>query len=263
MTSSRADRMDLLAQGRTAEVFAYGEGRVLKLDRPEWTGLATFEGEVLVRLAAAGLPVARSHGAVTVDGRTGVVLDRIDGPPLSSVLEDPRTDHAERGRLAARFAALQDELNAMSLPGLPDLVPRLHGEIEAAVHDAGLRGELVALLAELDDGGHGVCHFDFHPANVLVGPEGWVVIDWLTVASGPPTADLARTLVLWSMSTGPAVTSFLRAVRRESIARRAIAEQSLDAWVRVVAGARVAEGFSGEEAAWLRRVAGGSERLFV
>ena len=52
-------RMELLAEGRTAEVFAYGAGRVLKLDRPEWNGLSAFEATVLDLLADAGLPVAR------------------------------------------------------------------------------------------------------------------------------------------------------------------------------------------------------------
>ncbi|HXN62057.1 MAG TPA: hypothetical protein VN886_16545 [Acidimicrobiales bacterium] len=63
--------MELLAEGRTAEVFAYGEGRVLKLDRPEWNGLAPFEGDVLVQLAGAGLPVARPHGSSPSRGAAG------------------------------------------------------------------------------------------------------------------------------------------------------------------------------------------------
>ncbi len=78
--------MELLAEGRTAEVFAYGEGRVLKLDRPEWNGLSVFEATVLEALADAGIGVARPHGTVTVDGRSGVVLSRVDGPSLLEVL---------------------------------------------------------------------------------------------------------------------------------------------------------------------------------
>ena len=74
--------MELLAEGRTAEVFAYGEGRVLKLDRPDWNGLSVFEATVLEELADAGIAVARPHGTVTVDGRSGVVLSRVDGPSL-------------------------------------------------------------------------------------------------------------------------------------------------------------------------------------
>ena len=48
--------MELLGEGRTAEVFAYGEGLVLKLDRPDWNGLSAFEATVLEALADAGLP---------------------------------------------------------------------------------------------------------------------------------------------------------------------------------------------------------------
>jgi hypothetical protein len=253
--------LELLAEGRTAEVFAYGEGRVLKLDRPEWNGLSEFEGTLLSGLTDAGLPVARSHGTVTVDGRSGVILDRVVGPSLLEVLLASSPEEAEQ--LAERFAALQLQINAMAVEGLPELVPRLRAELGVTVPDAALRRELSALLADLDDGGRGVCHYDFHPLNVLVGPDGWVVIDWLTAASGPPSADLARTLVLMGRWSAEPVVTFLRAVRRSGVAARGIADDSLDAWIRVAAADRLAEGFEGEEAAWLSQVAGGSVRLFA
>ena len=253
--------MELLAEGRTAEVYAYGEGRVLKLDRPEWNGLSTFEATVLGALADAGLPVARQCGTVTVDGRSGVLLDRVDGPPLLQVLAE--ASPGELDVLTGRFVALQFLCNETTVGGLPELVPRLRREIEASVPDVALRTELVELLGSLDDGGRGVVHFDFHPNNVLVGPGGWVIIDWITVAAGPSAADLARTLVLWGQrSTGP-IGQFLRGVRREGQARRGLADEDLDAWIHVVAAARVAEGFEGEERAWLLRVASGAVRLFA
>jgi Ser/Thr protein kinase RdoA (MazF antagonist) len=252
--------VELLAEGRTAEVFAYGEGRVLKLDRPDWNGLSLYEETVLEGLADAGLAVARPHGTVTVEGRSGVILDRVDGPALLDVLL--ASGPAAVQQLAEEFAALQREINGTALSGLPDLVPRLQGEIDVSVADGALRSELLALLVALDDGGRGVCHYDFHPLNVLVGRRGWVVIDWLTVASGPPAADLARTLVLWGRhSTGPEA-SFMRTVRSVGRAARGLSEEALDAWVRVVAAARLGEGFDGAQAAWLLAVARGSERLF-
>ena len=253
--------MELLAEGRTAEVFAYGEGRVLKLDRPDWNGLSAFEAAVLVELAGAGLPVARAHGTVMADGRNGVILDRVEGPSLLEVVSASGPEEIDR--LAGRFVALQLQCNAVTVGGLPDLMRRLRDEIEASVPDAALRAELLSLLAAHDDGGRGVCHFDFHPSNVLIGRDGWVVIDWLTVAAGPSAADLARTLVLWGQRSTGSLERFLHAVRSEGLDRRGLDDDALDAWVRVTAAARVAEGFVGEERAWLLRMAAGSERLFA
>ena len=209
--------MELLAEGRTAEVYAYGEGRVLKLDRPGWNGLAPFEADVLVQLAEAGLPVARPHGVVTVEGRSGIVLDRVDGVTLREDLLASSGAHVEA--LADRFVELQLRLNATIVASLPPLVPRLRTEIGSSVADGALRRELLTRLDGLDDGGLGVCHYDLSPDNVLVGSDGWVVIDWITAAAGPSAADLARTLVMWGQVTAGPVGTFLRAVRRIGAAR--------------------------------------------
>ncbi len=254
--------MELLAEGRTAEVFAYGAGRVLKLDRPDWNGLSTFEAAVLVDLAGGGIaggPGARHRHGGRAQRRRSWTGSRVR---RCWTWCRPRAP-SEIDRLAGRFVALQLQCNAVTVGGLPELVPRLRDEIEASVPDAALRAELLSLLAAHDDGGRGVCHFDFHPSNVLIGPDGWVVIDWLTVAAGPSAADLARTLVLWGQRSTGSLERFLPAVRREGLDRRGLDDDALDAWVRVAAAARVAEGFEGEERAWLLRVAGGSERLFA
>jgi Ser/Thr protein kinase RdoA (MazF antagonist) len=254
--------VDFLAEGRNAEVFAYGDGRVLKLDRPEWTGLSPFEAEMLDLLADTGLPLARSHGAVTVDGRSGVVLDRIDGVPLSEVLL--AADRAKVEQLAERFVELQRQINSASVAGLPPLIPRLRLELESTIDDVGLRSDLLRRLEALDDGSLGVLHYDFHPNNVLVtSDDRWIVIDWLTVAAGPAPADLARTLVLWGQRTTEPVSTFMATVRRVGTQRRGLTDEDLDGWVRLAAAGRLGEGFAGAEAAWLGRVAAGSLRLFV
>jgi aminoglycoside phosphotransferase (APT) family kinase protein len=253
--------VQLLAEGRLAEVYLYGEGRVVKLDRPEWNGVSEFESQVIERLVRAGLPVARSHGTVTLEGRCGVVLDRIEGDSLLSHIVQADGDAIDA--LAERFVTLQSTINATTIDGFPDLVDRLGAEIAGGRLPEALRRELTDLLARVGTGRRGVCHFDFHPLNVIVAPDGWVVIDWLGVAWGPPLADLARTLVIWGRSEEPPVIDFMRRVRRHGLAQRGADDEACDAWVRVLAGARLAEGFEEAEATWLTEVARGGIRLFV
>jgi hypothetical protein len=245
--------VELLAEGRTAEVFAWGDGRVLKLDRPAWSGFSTYEATVLAVVADAGLPVPRPYETVTVDDRAGVVLDRIDGPSLADVIESG----ADVAPLAAEFNALHCSLNQREVAGLPDLVAGLPGGIAASGLAPTLIDELIALLADLDDGRRKLCHFDLHPGNVIVAPDRWVVIDWLTASSGPPDADFARTLLLDPPHSRTARGRFMEIVEREGMQARDIDRSWVDAWIRVVAGARLAEGFDGEYGAHLSAIASG------
>ncbi len=46
-------------------------------------------------------------------------------------------------------------------------------------------------------------HFDLHPDNVMLGPEGPVLIDWTNAHGGNPDADLAMTWLILETSAGP------------------------------------------------------------
>jgi len=149
---SHSGVVEFLAEGRLAEVFALDERRVLKLDRPEWSGVSDFEFDVLTRLAAAGLPVARAHEVVTVDGRRGVVLDRVQGTSLTSQLVECRGNAAALTELAARFSQLQATINATTVEGLPDLVTRMRSEIAMSDLATPTSPASSNSLSTLDDG---------------------------------------------------------------------------------------------------------------
>jgi Ser/Thr protein kinase RdoA (MazF antagonist) len=245
--------VELLASGRTAEVFVWDDGRVLKLDRPEWNGLAAMEASALAIVTAAGIPAPRPYETVIVDGRHGVVMDRIDGPILSAVLAAA----ADLDALAATWTELHRSLNDRVVAGLPDLVAGLANGIRTSGLPPVVVDELLSLLERLDDGARHLCHFDMHPGNVIVGPDGWIVIDWMLASSGPPDADFARTLLLDPPDSSSTRAQFGAAVRREGMRSRGLDDRRLNAWVRVVAAARLAEGFEGEHAEYLTAVASG------
>jgi hypothetical protein len=249
--------MELLAYGRTAEVFAWGDGRVLKLDRLEWNGLASLEASALAMISAAGVPAPRAHQELVVDERCGVVLDRIDGPLLSHVI----AGEDELDSLALHFSDLHCSLNEFVVAGLPDLVVGLAQGIRSSGLALSVVQELLAVLEDLDDGRRTLCHYDLHPGNVIVTQDRWVVIDWLTAASGPPDADLARTLVLDPPGESSSTGRFMLEAMRQGLQARGLAMSRLEGWIRVVAGARLAEGFGGEHTRTLTALASGDRRI--
>ena len=60
--------------------------------------------------------------------------------------------------------------------------------------------------------GDRLLHLDLHPANVILSPDGPVVIDWTNARRGEPTFDVALTWVIGATSTGlgPLGSSFVR-----------------------------------------------------
>src|SRR5437588_11492046 len=82
------DELVLLAAGREAEIYALDAGRVLRL---AFSGSQreVVDREALVLDAAreAGVPVPVVHERVTVAGRPGLIVDRLDGRDLLTRLE--------------------------------------------------------------------------------------------------------------------------------------------------------------------------------
>ena len=98
----------LLARGRTAELFAWGDRQVLKL-LYDWrpTSWISHEVEVGRRLATAGLPLPRVLAVIGVDGRRGILYERFDGPSmLDLVVRKPWL----APRLAALLASIEEAL---------------------------------------------------------------------------------------------------------------------------------------------------------
>jgi tRNA A-37 threonylcarbamoyl transferase component Bud32 len=188
--SGSAENATLLAKGTTADLYAWGEGRVLKLftERTPWHA-----NEVSATRAAreAGLPVpALIDGLIEVGQREGIVFERVDGPILTEYLQD----HPDQVEDCARQAAeLQVRIHATAATGLPPLIEILKWTIgQADPLEETTRRAVLDLLGRLPDG-QSLCHNDFHPSNIIVSRHGLVVIDWAIGTRGNPLADYART----------------------------------------------------------------------
>lgn len=181
-----------IGQGNTADIYAWGEDRILKVFRHPI--LLEIEWNIGRLIGALPVTAPQIYGIVEAQGKRGIVYERVRGRTMMTELAE-RPDQAELfGRELAR---LHSEMHGHPGTGLPPLKEALTQAMRRAsdILPAHKADAVVSYLSGLPDGAQ-ICHGDFHPDNVLLGPEGPITIDWMTAVSGPPAADAARTLLL-------------------------------------------------------------------
>ena len=198
----------LIGTGRTCEVYAWEQDRVLKLllpDAPqEW---ADIEAGIGHDVQEAGLPVPFHGGILEVDGRRGFILERLSAP---SMLETLGKQPWLAARLAKLLAKLHTQVHACPAPATwLDQRDWLRKDIvKNDVIPSDLKAKVIAVLDSLPDGNQ-MCHGDFHPGNIVLTSRDPVIIDWLTATRGHPLSDMARSVVLMSVGQPPPGTPSL------------------------------------------------------
>jgi aminoglycoside phosphotransferase (APT) family kinase protein len=244
------------AVGRTAEIYAWGEGQVLKLYRdwcpPRWVD---FEARIGRIAQDAGLPVPAIGDVVEVNGRRGLVYERLEGISMFNTLIARPWTIVRFGWLMAELHAAMHAIQAPS--DLPDQRDRLKGAIERAqTLPDDLRRKTLGILETLPDGDR-LCHGDFHPDNILMTPRGPIIIDWMTATRGDSAGDVARTLLLMTVGEPPTgalirlLTRLLRGWMRAAYIKRyfelrPVGRERLKQWRVVMFAARLAEDIQGE-----------------
>ncbi|GAA3461380.1 phosphotransferase [Saccharothrix longispora] len=151
--ATRNEAHRLLASGREADVYLRPDGLLVKRDRAGRDPEP--EAELMRYLRGCGVPVPR----VADVSETDLVMEYVPGPRMSQEL-DARPWRA--GALGRELAELHRRLDDVPPPGF---------------------------LGGGRDGG--LVHLDLHPGNVVLGPEGAVVVDWASAACGDRRVDVA------------------------------------------------------------------------
>jgi uncharacterized protein (TIGR02172 family) len=255
-------RREFIAEGRTAEVYAWGDHEVLKLYH-SWWPLRNIEYEIRICRAVhdAGIPSPAVGDLIELDGRYALIYERIDGPSMQSLVfaDTERVDE-----MARLFAHLQASLHATSgttAHDLPSQRQRLTSHIELAARsllDETRKQYALNILSTLPDG-NSLCHGDLYPANVLVSSAGLTIIDWENASIGSPLADVARTLLAYTVAPLyapsepylgpllPAIASFKDLYLETYLAETGADIALINAWAIPIAAGRLHEGIEVEE----------------
>ena len=251
MVEVRISELRRIGAGREAEVYCLDERRVLRLARTAALR-AEVERERVALLAArrCGAPAPAVFERMDVDGRPGLVLERLDAHDLlAGMLRRPW----EIARVPVALAGLHTSLHETVAPAeLPDLRTEVAERLQSGLVPRDVRDAALRALQQLPDGDR-LCHGDFHPGNVLRRRRGgYVVIDWKAATRGDPAGDVARTRLLllgaWIPGAGPRqlqllltpfrwalYAAYLRAYQRQ----RELERSAIIAWVPVLAAARL------------------------
>jgi aminoglycoside phosphotransferase (APT) family kinase protein len=194
--------------GRQAEIYAWAGGGVLKLFRvPEDHATAQKEGAIMWALDTTNVPMPRILGTVSIDRRPGIIMERLDGPDQLSLLgRKPWSIWMAATNLARLHAQLHSTVAPDRLPPLRATVREEITRSDAVPADC--RQVAFDALDRLPDG-VAVCHWDFHPGNVIETIDGPKVIDWTSARRGDPLADVARTLLILRGGALPPEAPFL------------------------------------------------------
>jgi Ser/Thr protein kinase RdoA (MazF antagonist) len=191
-------------------MFEWGDGRILRLLRNRENAPSMQWEEAAARAAlAGGIRVPRVFEMLAVDGRPGLVVERISGKDLLAEIAAKPWRVWSIGGACGRLHA---RLNTVAAgPELPELRERLADRIRLS-SDIPERFAAHALreLAVLPEGDR-LLHGDFHPGNVLRAGDEFVVIDWPNATRGDYHADFARsTLMLCIGEPPPGTPWFIR-----------------------------------------------------
>lgn len=242
--------MDLgnpIAKGNTADIYLWDKKiiKVLKDYLPETEAIKEADKQ---RLAwKAGLPVPEVLDVIIIENRQAVVMEYITGDTLGNIMLKDLSHAAEYMRIAVET---QIKIHAVKGDGYPLMKDKLASRISSApLLDTALKKFLLEKLFAMKYE-EGLCHGDFHVHNIIMHDKEPYIIDWVDASCGNISADVCRSYLLYSQFSTELAKLYINLYCEAAETN----QNKILAWMPVIAGARLAENLSSENADRLLRI---------
>lgn len=247
------DTLKMIGQGNTAEIYEFEKNKIIKLFREgisKEIAIDEYEKAVFIQVYINNAP--HVYDFIENNSRYGIIYERINGKDMIMVMIKSIVKINYYSRMLAHIHMTVHKAIVNS-EGDFTVKRKLTDDIEAVevITDKNKK-LLIEYLTKLPDG-DSLCHFDFHPGNIMIEGKEPVIIDWMTACVGDPCADIARTYIMLSYGELPHASYFVRKFvslfqrhickeyYREYIKLSKFKEKEIEKWMLPVAAARLRE----------------------
>lgn len=184
----------MIGQGNTAQIYRLEQSRILKLFRAGlYRGIIEREYQNSMAVQKILDCVPNVYEMVEVNGRYGIIYQEIKGTDMLRIMLTSLwkiNDYAKE--LAHYHLHIQKPLQDNLCTVKEKLEEDLNGTDLLSEKNMEIVRKYLKQLPE----GNELCHFDFHPGNIMIADHKPFFLDWMTACRGDACADVARTCIM-------------------------------------------------------------------
>lgn len=236
-----------IAMGNTAKIFLY-KNKIIKLFNDYLPDTeSVYEANKQSFAYSCGLSVPNVLDVTKINGKQAIIMEYVEGKTLGELLSENKE---KLGYYMDLFVDSQRKIHLVKADSLEPMSEKLHRQIQSAhILDQRYKSHLLKKQDEMTFEKR-LCHGDFHPFNLIISGNDVTIIDWVDSSAGDVRADVYRTYLLYSQFSMYLADMYLLLYCEKS----GCSKDEIFQWAPIIAGARLSEGGTSEQAEQLLRI---------
>lgn len=247
----------MIGQGNTAEIYRLDDNKILKLFRNGLNKGITqkeYQNGIIIQNILECVP--KVYEMVEINGRHGIIYEKVNGRDMLKIMIGSLW---KINYYAKELAHYHLSIQRPVTDNICTVKEKLEADLNSVdVLSDGNKEIVRKYLKQLPEG-NALCHFDFHPGNVMIANNKKVILDWMTACRGDACADVARTCLMLKygeVAHAPWIIRRLISIFQKHIYKIYIKEyltisqrsiEDINSWELPVAAARLREWISDNE----------------